>query len=282
MNFSDNIITPQDSELGKKTTYDTVYNPDKLFPILRANKRAEININPDTLPFYGFDDWNHFEVSWLNEKGKPIVAVAEIRFDANSPYLIESKSMKLYFNSFNSTKFVDSAHLAKVIKQDLESRVSSTVQVKVTPLNDVTQDDRKVFFDGNSIDDLDIECSIFTVSPNLLQIEENEVEEILYSDLLRSNCLVTGQPDWGSIQIAYQGRKMNHEALLRYIVSFRDHTEFGEHCAERIFMDLMQHCKPKRLSIHARYTRRGGIDINCYRSTHAISEIIANQRLYRQ
>ncbi len=269
-------------ELGKPTIYSSEYDPTRLFPILRQKKRSEIGIDANNLPFFGIDQWSHFEVSWLNSKGKPIVAIAEIIFDANSTYLIESKSMKLYFNSFNNTQFLDFPQVAETIKGDLQNCIDAEVTVKVIPLAQFLKQTVYSSFEGNCLDFLDIECDQYRVDPRLLMIEEEDVEETLYSDLLRSNCLVTGQPDWGSVQIAYQGKKINPASLLRYIVSYRNHTEFGEHCVERIFMDILLHCKPTKLAVYGRYTRRGGIDINCYRSTHQIINASLKYRLARQ
>lgn len=269
------------SELGKKAEYDPHYNPDKLFPLPRKDKRDEIGI-PDNLPFFGFDLWNHYEVSWLNEKGKPIVALAEISYGCETPYIIESKSMKLYFNSFNNTKFKDENAVQAIVKKDIEIRVKGTVSVKIIPLSHLTDDKLFVGFSGECLDKLDIECSSYVVEQSLLKSEAEWVEEVLFSNLLKSNCLVTNQPDWGSVQISYKGKKINREGLLRYIISFRNHNEFHEQCIERIFMDIMKYCQPEELTVYGRYTRRGGLDINPYRSTKNISNNIHNLRLLRQ
>ena len=275
-----NKIVPEQSELGKKTEYDPHYYPDKLFPIPRKGKRDEIGV-PDELPFLGFDLWNHYEVSWLNEKGKPVVAIAEIVYDCDSPNIIESKSMKLYFNSFNNTQFKDAAAVQAIVKKDLEARVGAAVIINIATFP-LAQAMLYPGFDGVCIDELDIECSAYRVEPAFLSIENTVVEEILYSDLLKSNCLVTNQPDWGSVQISYKGKKINHAGLLRYIVSFRNHNEFHEQCIERIFMDIMRHCQPEELAVYGRYTRRGGLDINPYRSTKNIKQVMNNLRLCRQ
>jgi 7-cyano-7-deazaguanine reductase len=274
-------LTPEQSELGKKAEYDPHYNPDKLFPIPRKGKRDEIGV-PDNLPFFGFDLWNHYEVSWLNEKGKPIVALAEISYGCETPCIIESKSMKLYFNSFNNTNFKDEHTVEAIVKKDLEERVGGTVFVKISPLSNLSDNKLFVGFNGECIDELDIECSSYEVKPSLLTPEEELVEETLFSNLLKSNCLVTNQPDWGSVQISYKGKKINRKGLLQYIVSFRNHNEFHEQCIERIFMDIMNYCKPEELTVYGRYTRRGGLDINPYRSTKNISKSTLNTRLYRQ
>lgn len=276
-------IAPEQSELGKRSEYDPHYNPYKLFQIPRQIKRDEIGIVSGRLPFFGFDRWNHYEVSWLNQKGKPIVAVAKIVYPCSSPNIIESKSMKLYFNSFNNSKF-DSVDVVKETMQcDLSERVGSPVVVNIIPLNDFRAQPLERGFEGVCIDDLDVNCDIYTVEPSSLKTEEIEVEEILFSDLLKSNCLVTNQPDWGSVQICYKGKKINQEGLLQYIVSFRNHNEFHEQCIERIFMDIMEYCKPTELTVHGRYTRRGGLDINPSRSTkECVEDEIPNVRLCRQ
>lgn len=269
-----------ESELGKKSDYESSYNPSRLYPIPRAPKRQEIGINPDKLPFNGFDCWNHYEVSWLNDKGKPMVGIAEIIYDCRSPKLIESKSLKLYFNSFNNTRISDIETLKFIIKQDLEKCIEADVVVRI-----VTLDKAHAFnietLKGQSIDALDVECSVYLVEPDFLSVEDEEVSEILCSDLLKSNCLVTNQPDWGSVQITYTGKKISREGLLKYLVSFRNHNEFHEQCIERIFVDIMNKCKPTSLTVYGRYTRRGGLDINPYRSTEQVA-IKGNPRLIRQ
>ena len=270
------------SELGKKSDYDPTYNPERLFPIPRAGKRQEIGVDPLHLPFYGFDCWNHYEVSWLNAKGKPVVALAEIIYDCNSPKLIESKSLKLYFNSFNNSKFDSLEVLEEIIKKDLQERIEAEVFVAIHPLEQSKQLYMQRVFVGESIDVLDVECSVYLVEPSFLSVGDELVEEILCSDLLKSNCLVTNQPDWGSVQIKYKGKRINREGLLKYVVSFRNHNEFHEQCIERIFVDIMNHCKPDSLTVYGRYTRRGGLDINPYRSTEKTSFMDKNVRLIRQ
>ncbi len=285
--MSDQILSKyeaisNESELGKKSDYDLTYNPDRLYPIPRAGKRQEIGINSSALPFFGFDCWNHYEVSWLNEKGKPMVGIAEIIYDCRSPKLIESKSLKLYFNSFNNTKIKDKFELENIVKSDLEKRIDSEVSVTIYSLAEARQFKVIESFDGETIDNLDVGCSIYQVEPSFLSVIEEEVEEILYSDLLKSNCLVTNQPDWGSVQIAYKGKKINREGLLKYLISFRNHNEFHEQCIERIFVDIMTYCKPEQLTVYGRYTRRGGLDINPYRSTENTLPGGKNKRLIRQ
>lgn len=270
------------SELGHQSEYDNHYNPERLFAIPRAPKRKEINLDPAVLPFHGFDCWNHYEVSWLNPKGKPMVACAVISYDCNSPFIVESKSLKLYFNSFNNSIFINTKTVEQTISGDLSSCIDAKVTVTITPLADIANQTLHTSFSGINLDVLDIECSTYMVNADFLVASDELVEEVLYSDLLKSNCLVTNQPDWGSVQIAYRGKKINHEGLLQYLVSFRNHNEFHEQCIERIFTDIMTRCKPESLTIYGRYTRRGGLDINPYRSTEPCYLENKNIRLLRQ
>lgn len=273
---------PEQSELGRTSGYDPHYNPQRLFAIARDAKRQELGINPNTLPFYGFDCWNHYEVSWLNEKGKPIVALAEIFYDCATPFLIESKSLKLYFNSFNNTHFKNHDEVSQVVARDLTQRLGGPARIRLTSLHENDLGTIQMAPPGECIDALDVACSVYLVEPEYLVVENIQVEEILYSNLLKSNCLVTKQPDWGSVHIAYTGKQMNREGLLKYLVSFRNHNEFHEQCIERIFVDIMRRCNPEKLTVYGRYTRRGGLDINPYRSTEKTTSDHLNQRLIRQ
>ncbi len=273
--------SPEQSNLGKKTVYDSQYNPDKLFPITRKSKRDEIGITGE-LPFYGYDVWNHYEVSWLNESGKPVVALAVISYCCSTPLIIESKSLKLYFNSFNNTKFKNVEAVCATVKKDLEEKLHGTVNVIITPLANVREDTLHNHFQGENIDELDVTCTTYLVDPTLLKTENEKVSETLQTNLLRSNCLITNQPDWGSVQISYKGNKINRESLLKYIVSFRNHNEFHEQCVERIFVDIMKYCKPDELTVYGRYTRRGGLDINALRTTDKNACEVSNFRLCRQ
>lgn len=265
--------------LGKEVTYVSQYQPDLLFPIARKLQRDEIGVTQD-LPFKGCDIWNAFEVSWLNAKGKPVVALAEFIFPCESENLIESKSFKLYLNSFNNTKFDSAATVAAIMQQDLSKAAHANVTVNIFPIEKFTNTDIQKL-SGINLDHLDIECDNYQIDTRFLSTENEVVTETLHSDLLKSNCLVTGQPDWASVEISYTGNKIQHEGLLKYIVSFRNHNEFHEQCVERIFMDIMKHCAPQKLTVYARYTRRGGLDINPYRSTEDFSGL-SNTRLCRQ
>ena len=279
----DHHTSPEKSELGKKAQYDSHYDASILFPISRKTRRDEIGVS-DHLPFYGFDVWNHFEVSWLNEKGKPIVALGEIIYSCDSKNIIESKSMKLYFNSFNNTQFNDAEKVQAIIQKDLNARLNgSFVLVRITPLSILKNEKLLARLEGIYLDELDINCFVYHTDTSSLKTEKEHVEETLYSDLLKSNCLVTNQPDWCSVQITYKGKKINREGLLQYIVSFRNDNEFHEQCIEKIFVHIMQYCQPDELTVYGRSTRRGGIDINSYRSTNPVNVAeIKNTRLCRQ
>lgn len=270
-------ITPK--HLGQHSGYITEYDPSLLETFPRQTKRDEIGIR-GALPFYGEDIWNAYEISWLNPKGKPMVAVGEFRLSCASPHLIESKSLKLYLHSFNQSVYPGLTELATVIAQDLSKAAGTPVSVMLTEPKDMV-DSLYSALPGKSIDGLDIACKTYLPSPELLKTNDVIVHEILTSDLLKSNCLVTGQPDWGSVQISYTGPQIDRVALLQYIVSFRDHVEFHEQCVERIFTDILRVCRPSELTVYARYTRRGGLDINPYRSTSRQANC-PNIRLVRQ
>lgn len=274
------MISPTHSPLGKKTIYPNQYAPTLLFPISREKNRTEIGITAP-LPFYGYDLWNHYEMSWLNAKGKPVVAVAEIIVPAESSHLIESKSLKLYFYSFNQAVFLDEKTLLACITKDLSHAAGAPVKINLIPLQQATINTHFDTLDGICLDDLDVQMDSYLPTPEILTTDPTIITESVHSHLLRSNCPITNQPDWGSIQITYAGPKINHVNLLKYLVSLRNHNEFHEQCVERIFMNIQTRCKPTALTVYARYTRRGGLDINPYRSTHPIFSI-KNPRLIRQ
>jgi 7-cyano-7-deazaguanine reductase len=269
------------SPLGKKVSYQDHYDPSLLFPIARAGKRAEIGLSETTLPFFGVDLWNAFELSWLNAKGKPQVAIASFRVPADSPNLIESKSFKLYLNSYNQTRLADRGALLALLEQDLSQAAGAPVSASIKGPEDFPRE-RCAELPGESIDDLDIEVNDYTPDPTRLIADPGDiVSETLTSDLLKSNCLVTGQPDWGSVMIHYLGARIDREGLLRYLIGFRQHNEFHEQCVERIFTDILRACQPQTLTVYARYTRRGGLDINPWRSTDP-APYPENQRTARQ
>jgi 7-cyano-7-deazaguanine reductase len=274
--------TPDASPLGKPTSYQAEYEPSLLFPIARQGKRDEIGI-AGTLPFFGIDIWNAYELSWLNLRGKPQIAMATITVPADSPNIIESKSFKLYLNSFNQTRLAGPDALLDLLRADLSAGFGAPVQVNlITP--DMFSGLRMGELDGLLLDRLDIEINEYTPDPSLLQanMAESMVEETLVSHLLKSNCLVTGQPDWGSVQIRYVGPQIDQEGLLRYLIGFREHNEFHEQCVERIFMDILRRCRPQKLAVYARYTRRGGLDINPWRSNFTTGQRPSNLHNARQ
>jgi 7-cyano-7-deazaguanine reductase len=260
--------TPEQSQLGKPASYVDQYDASLLFPMPRAGKRSEIGVVA-TPPFFGADMWTVYELSWLNLRGKPQVALAYITVPCESPYIVESKSFKLYLNSFTNTRFADARDVRERIRSDISAATGSGIGIKTIgpelfdrePIHEM---------DGLNLDRLDVECIHYTPAPELLfaEFDEPPVTETLTSNLLKSNCLVTGQPDWGSVQIAYSGPAINQEGLLQYLVSYRNHNEFHEQCVERIFMDVWTRCKPIKLSVYARYTRRGGVDINPFRTSY--------------
>jgi 7-cyano-7-deazaguanine reductase len=272
---------PEHSPLGKPSAYADQLDASLLFPIARAPKRAEIGI--DGAPrFFGADLWTAYELSWLTPRGKPQVAIAHLTIPCETPSIVESKSFKLYLNSLNGTRFADAEAVRLRIREDVSEAVwrggvapgAAIPQVGVRlVLPEAFGRERIVPLDGLSLDRLDIDCDRYTPAPGLLTAAHGEppVTEVLTSDLLKSNCLVTGQPDWGSVQIAYSGPQIEQGGLLRYLVSFRDHNEFHEQCVERIFMDLWTRCQPVKLSVLARYTRRGGLDINPLRTSHPMA-----------
>ncbi len=259
------------SILGKniaKTEYSQQYNYNLLFPIPRQPKREEIGILNNNI-FFGADIWNAYEFSWLNIKGKPQIAILEFTFDSNTINIVESKSFKLYLNSFNQTKFENIEKIKSILQNDLKSAVQGMVNVRIFQPNEFDKQFKNQLAQPQvlCLDRLDIEIEKYIPDSNLLFLEsDNRIEEVLYSDLLKSNCLVTGQPDWATIQIGYNGRQINQEGLLKYLIGFRNHQEFHEQCVEHIFYDIMQKCKPVKLWVYAQYTRRGGLDINPFRS----------------
>ena len=265
--------------LGKASGYVAHYAPELLQAVPRSLNRDDLQLG-ETLPFDGVDIWTLYELSWLNPKGKPQVAVGEVAVPASSKNLIESKSFKLYLNSLNQSHFRDIHEVAEILKKDLSACAEGEVAVTLYPLAQAPA--QIATLPGDCIDDLDIAIDSYLFDPTLLSnaTQPEPVEEILHSHLLKSNCLVTNQPDWGSLVIHYRGHRIQREALLRYLVSFRQHNEFHEQCVERIFMDLQHYCQPDKLTVYARYTRRGGLDINPFRSNWQTEP--ANLRLIRQ
>jgi 7-cyano-7-deazaguanine reductase len=280
--------TPEQSQLGRASAYADRYDAGLLFPIARATQREAMGIAADALPFFGADLWTAFELSWLNARGKPQLAIAHFTVPCETPNIIESKSFKLYLNSFNSTVFADAEAVRERLRTDLSeaswrgSDRAAGIGVKlVAP--DMFEREQVHELDGLDLDRLDIECTQYQPAPELLASDSTQVPvtETLTSRLLKSNCLVTGQPDWGSVQIRYSGPPIDQAGLLGYIVSFRDHNEFHEPCVERMFTDIWSRCRPTKLAVYARYTRRGGLDINPFRTSWP-QALPANTRMARQ
>ncbi|WP_251357961.1 NADPH-dependent 7-cyano-7-deazaguanine reductase QueF [Kangiella sp. TOML190] len=271
-----------DIPLGKATQYPEQYDAALLFPIARQIKRDELGLNND-LPFTGSDLWNAYEMSWLDAKGKPQVAIGLFEFAFDSVNIVESKSFKLYLNSFNQTRFDNWPQVHEALEKDLSQAVKSKVRVELLTLKQYQYQYPVQDFSGLCIDDLELEITGYDYDPTLLKANSSDeiVEETLFSHLLKSNCLITNQPDWASIMIEYRGAKVDRETLLKYLISFRSHNEFHEQCVERIFTDLMKYCQPQQLSVYARYTRRGGLDINPFR-TNVAARKVDNIRLSRQ
>ncbi len=272
--------SPEQSQLGKASAYADEYDASLLFPIARAGKREEIGVAVQA-PFFGADMWTAYELSWLNLRGKPLVALAQVVVPCETPNIIESKSFKLYLNSFNNSRFADVSAVLALLRRDLSEAAWRGAVLPATAsappligvkllLPDLFDREPLQELDGLNLDRLDVECSRYTPAPDLLNADADEapVSEVLTSHLLKSNCLVTGQPDWGSVQISYTGSPIDQEGLLQYLVSFRNHNEFHEQCVERIFMDIWRRCKPAKLAVYARYTRRGGLDINPFRTSY--------------
>ena len=275
--------TPETSTLGHSVAYPSAYDAGLLFPIPRSGARAALGLDAEaTLPFIGVDLWNAYELSWLDARGKPQVALAEVRVPATSPNLVESKSFKLYLNSFAQERMASTDALRTTLISDLSAATGAPVAVSlIAPTS--PQAFPVSVLPGELIDGVAISIDHYgPPAPELLKADADEgVEETLVSHLFRSNCPVTGQPDWASLQVAYAGPRIDRAGLLRYLVSFRTHTDFHEACVERIFLDLRARCAPTRLAVYARFTRRGGLDINPFRALPGAA-MPDNLRLSRQ
>jgi 7-cyano-7-deazaguanine reductase len=267
--------------LGKSTDYRDIYDASLLQPVPRSLNRDPLGLRADNLPFHGGDIWTLYELSWLNAKGLPQVAVGHVELSDTSVNLVESKSFKLYLNSFNQTRFASWEEVRATLERDLRDCAQGDVSVALFRLDEM-EGQPIAHFHGTCIDEQDIDIDSYEFSADYLQdaASGKVVEETLVSHLLKSNCLITHQPDWGSVQIQYRGPKIDREKLLRYLVSFRHHNEFHEQCVERIFNDIQRFCQPSSLSVYARYTRRGGLDINPWRSNTDF--VPATGRLVRQ
>ena len=274
-------VHSDNNPLGKSSNYIDSYDATLLFPISRGESWKASGIERDALPFFGEDIWNGYEISWLNDKGIPQVAMAEFRLPATSPFLIESKSFKLYLNSYNQTRFANKETVEQRMVRDLSAAAGGEVKVAILPLTHSFPAEPKAF----CIDGLDISMDKYELDPTVLVLAEGdeagEFQGTLVSHLLKSNCPVTGQPDWGSIYIEYKGAHIDEASLLIYLVSLRTHQDFHEQCVERTFWDIWTRCKPESLTVYARYVRRGGLDINPMRSSDS-SKAAVNFRTIRQ
>ena len=270
--------------LGKKTAYASHYDPRLLQAVPRELSRQELGL-VEQQPFVGEDVWHAYELSWLNTRGKPVVALGRFRFSATTRNLVESKSFKLYLNSFNQSQIESHEVIQSLLTQDLSATADGPVIVELIAPDD-THGLVAGSLPGTCIDELDIPIEQYQLSAALLKLDaaKLDVDEVLHSHLLKSNCLITDQPDWASVVIEYQGAKIDHESLLRYLVSFRMHNEFHEQCVERIYMDIWRLCQPKRLAVQALYTRRGGLDICPFRTSATGSDagISPRRRINRQ
>lgn len=263
--------------LGQKSEYKDEYDPSLLFSISRDESWKSLGLKRDAVTFYGVDIWNGYEISWLNKKGKPIVLMAEFHIPASSPYLIESKSFKLYLNSFNQSKFESKEEVLTLMVKDLSNAAGAGVNIIFHTLD--TEFEKAP--QARCIDDLDIEITSYQPDASLLQVTDKKHAGWISSHLLKSNCPVTGQPDWGSLYIYYEGKEIDEASLLAYIVSLRQHEGFHEQCVEQVFHDLSHQCQPEKLTVYARYVRRGGLDINPFRSSEQ-EEKAVNFALSRQ
>ena len=277
-----NSQPPAQPPLGQTSSYPDDYDPGLLFAMPRAEQRATLGMT-GTLPFFGMDIWNAYEMSWLNLRGKPQVGIATLQVPADSPNIVESKSMKLYMNSLNQLRVAGADAVQSLLQADLSAAFGAPVQVTLSTSESFGQT-LMGELEGLLLDRLDIELNDYQPNPALLKANTDAppVQETLVSHLLKSNCPVTNQPDWASVQIRYAGPAIDQAALLTYLIGFRQHQEFHEHCVERIFMDLLRTCKPAKLMVLARYTRRGGIDINPWRSNFSLSKMPLNARNARQ
>lgn len=268
----------KDIPLGKHTDYVSQYDASLLFPIAREGNRERLALK-GSIPFVGQDIWTGYELSWLDGKGKPKVAIVEFTIPADSKNIIESKSFKLYLNSFNQTKFGSEGAVRETLIRDLSAGFDADVVVKIFPVNDFPLSTQTL---GELIDDLDVDHLEYQPNAELLVCGEGRVEESLCSHLLKSNCPVTGQPDWATLTVRYAGTPIDHQSLLKYVISYRDHSDFHEHCVESIFCDLLNAGSFDELVVMARYTRRGGLDINPVRSLKSLKDSDVLGRLARQ
>ena len=278
MNNRENV---PDSFLGKQVEYKDNLDSSLLFPIPRDSNRIKIGVDSSSLPFVGVDIWNAYEFSWIGINKTPVHKVLRIKIPSDSKMLLESKALKLYLFSFANTFFDEETQVITKLIQDLTNKAQQTVSVELIDFSCFSKFNIFPRFNAVSLDNLDVFCNDYEVNPKLLSTEGySKVEEDLCSCLFKSNCLVTGKPDWGSIRVFYRGIKISHCSLLKYLISFREHQGFHEHCVERVFIDILNNCQPEKLLVEGRYTRRGGLDINPIRSNYSF--LTDYYRLYRQ
>ena len=257
--------------LGQHTDYPERYAPELLFAVPRADNRQALGVTGTALPFTGWDVWTAYEISWLDLQGKPQVRIGELRVAADSLNLVESKSLKLYFNSLNNERFADQQTVVDTVQRDLQACVQGAVALQFWSVDNFPQADSPL--SGDCVDHIAVACDGYQPDASLLKTVGSTVSERLYSHLLKTNCPVTGQPDWATLWLDYRGPVIDRASLLRYLVSFRNHQDFHEHCVERITMDLLNACQPEALAVYARYTRRGGLDINPFRVVGELLEV---------
>ena len=269
----------RDAPLGHPSGHPDRYAPSLLFAVPRAPQRTALGLG-QSLPFTGIDLWTAYELTWLDANGKPQVALATLEIPIDSPSLIESKSMKLYLGSFAQTRYAGMTHIAGAVEHDLSSAAGAPVGVTLHgPSAFDVQSIRELA--GASVDDLPLTFDTYDVEPGFLAAHGEDAGETLTSRLFRSVCPVTAQPDIASVQLTYRGPRIDRDGLLRYLVSYRCHAGFHEHCVERIFVDVMSRCRCRELTVLARFTRRGGLDINPFRTNAGIPNP-ANVRTARQ
>lgn len=271
-----------DIPLGRHTQYPDSYDPGLLFPIARSENREKLSLAPHDLPFRGYDSWRAYELSWLDERGKPVVATGEFIVPSNSTFMTESKSLKLYLNSLNQMRFSSADEVQRIISQDLSSAVQSPVIVYLYNV----EDERNFPVSkpsGECIDEFEVAIDCYLPNPEFIKIDAAlQVTETLYSNLFRSHCPVTSQPDWGTVVISYHGAAIDRAGLLQYLISFRTHEGFHEDCAEKIFTDILRNADPQSLSVSMNFLRRGGLEINPVRTNAPLDVDFPGPRYMRQ
>lgn len=261
------------SPLSERSRYPSCYNSGILYPISRLDNRSQLISDPTTLPFQGYDLWHAYELSWLQPNGLPAAMIARFIIPANSPNLIESKSFKLYLNSLNNSTFENIKEVKSILEKDISTVLEAPAHVEFISPNQSTLQGT---IQGTCLDQIDTLCQHYQPNPKLLTTQQPNISETVYTHLFRSNCPVTFQPDWATIIVHYQGQTIDHASLLSYLVSYRNHAQFHEHCVEMIFSDIMNHCQPQKLCIEAKFTRRGGLDINPIRANYPINNTQPN------